>query len=287
VRVLNALSVDVEDWYHPELIRDHLSGGESAPRVEQAIGPILELLARYQVRATFFVVGGVAGSAPELVHEIAAAGHEIGCHGMSHRPLWDLQPEEFRRELGDFARATSGLPRTAGFRAPTFSLDQRTRWAVPILRECGYEYDSSIFPLRNYLYGVADCPPTPYPLGESDVTCPDPSSGLWEFPMSVARWGRIKLPVSGGFYLRATPVALLRPLLKRINARDWPFVVYVHPWETDAGTPRLRNLPLLSRWVTYWNIAGALDKLERLLQTFAFAPLQEVLTEWRKAHPGG
>jgi polysaccharide deacetylase family protein (PEP-CTERM system associated) len=285
--MLNALSVDVEDWHHPELIRDRIGAGEVAPRVEQATRPILQLFAKYQVRATFFIVGEVARSASDLVREIAAAGHEIGCHSMSHRPLWELTPDEFRRELADFAEAMSGLPRAIGFRAPTFSLDQRTRWAVPILREFGYEYDSSIFPLRNYLYGVADCPPTPYPLGELDVTRPDPGSGLWEFPMSAVRWGRIKLPVSGGFYMRATPAALLRPLLARINAQGWPFVIYAHPWEMDAGTPRLRNLPLLSRWVTYWNIAGALGKLERLLQIFGFAPLQDVLKQWRGEHSGG
>ena len=158
---------------------------------------------------------------------------------------------------------------------------------MPILREFAYEYDSSIFPLRNYLYGVADCPPTPYPLGELDVTRPDSGSGLWEFPMSAARWGRIRLPVSGGFYMRATPAALLCPLLARINAQGWPFVIYAHPWEMDAETPRLRNLPLLSRWVTYWNIAGALGKLERLLQAFGFAPLQDVLKQWREKHSGG
>ena len=109
--ILNALSVDVEDWHHPELIRDRIGAGEVAPRVEQATRPILQLLAKYQVRATFFIVGEVARSAPDLVREIAAAGHEIGCHSMSHRPLWELTPDEFRRELAGFAEAMSGLPR--------------------------------------------------------------------------------------------------------------------------------------------------------------------------------
>ena len=283
--MLNALSVDLEEWYHPELVRGHVMPGEARPQIEAAARPILRLLDRYGVRATFFIVGEVAQSAPELVHEIAEAGHEIGCHGMSHRPLEALQADELRAELRRYAglMASLSVDDIVGFRAPTFSLNNDTRWAVPILREFSYQYDSSIFPLRNYMYGVADCPPTPYLLGDSDVTRPDPQGALWEFPMSVYRLGRWKMPVCGGFYLRALPFVVIRALLQRINARGWPFVIYLHPWETYSGTPRLRKLPWVSQAVTYSNIGGALGKLERLLQAFSFAPLRQVLADW-KAH---
>ncbi len=281
--MLNALSIDVEDWYHPELIRSHVTPGEFESQVRAATAPILALLRRCGVRATFFIVGELIPRVPDLVAEIAAAGHEIGCHGMSHRPLNALVPDDLRAELASYAKAISFLPDVSvkGFRAPTFSLDNETRWAVPILHEFGYEYDSSIFPVRNYLYGVADCPPTPYRLGAQDVTRHDPEGKLWEFPMSTWRCGGWKMPVSGGFYLRATPWPVLRTLLQRVNASGAPFVIYLHPWETHAETPRVSGISPLSRWLTYYNIGSALAKLERLLQSFTLSTLSDALAAWQ------
>ncbi len=287
--MLNALSIDVEDWYHPELIRSHVTPGEFESQVRAATAPILALLRRYDVHATFFIVGELIPRVPDLVAEIAAAGHEIGCHGMSHRPLNALVPDDLRAELASYAKAISFLPDVVvkGFRAPTFSLDNETRWAVPILHEFGYEYDSSIFPVRNYLYGVTDCPPTPYQLGAQDVTQPDPEGRLWEFPMSAWRCGGWKMPISGGFYLRATPWPVLRTLLRKVNASGAPFVIYLHPWETHAETPRVSGISPLSRWLTYYNIGSALTKLERLLQTFAFTTVASALAPWQAGQAAG
>lgn len=277
--MLNALSIDVEDWYHPELVREHVDLAQAERRVQQATAPILDLLERYGVRATFFIVGEVAQAAPDLVREIARRGHEIGCHGMSHRTLHELGPEAFRAELAAYGAAMAGLGvgEISGFRAPTFSLDQRSAWAIPILAELGYRYDSSIFPLRNPVYGVSGAPLVPYRIGAQDVSRADADGPLGEFPMSVWQAGPLRAPVSGGFYLRALPWPLLRGLLGRINAAGRPFVIYMHPWEADAGTPRQGGLSLLARWITYVNIESTLSKVERLLQRFAFGPLRDAL----------
>jgi len=276
---LNALSFDVEDWYHAELIRHNLEG-EPRPQVEEATHPILALLDRYGVRATFFVVGEVAAMHPNLIGEIGKAGHEIACHGMSHRPLWEMEPNDFRQELEAFAEVMEeivDMKDIVGYRAPTFSLDNERRWAIEVLKEHGYRYDSSIFPLRTYLYGVNGCPASPYHPSEADITVDAGAGDLVEFPLSALRIGSLALPVCGGFYLRAIPYPFLRWALRRINRQGQPFVLYMHPWETFRDTLRLRSLSPLSRFVTYYNINSTLSKLERLLSTFRFAPLRDVL----------
>jgi polysaccharide deacetylase family protein (PEP-CTERM system associated) len=235
----NALTIDVEDWYHPELVRNRLSAGEKRPQIEESTRLLLELLRERRVHATFFVVGELAQRHPGLIEAIAAEGHELGCHGMSHRPLWELTPDEFRLELQGFARTMAAVVPAAeitGFRAPTFSLDNRTRWALDILAEFGYYYDSSIFPLRNPVYGVNGCPLEPYRPSTKDVAKADESGKLLEFPMSVWQWAGLRVPVCGGFYLRALPFFWIQFCLRQIQ-RQRPFAVYVHPWETYARTP--------------------------------------------------
>jgi len=280
--MLNALSIDLEDWFQAELVRARVHvDAEIERRVPWAVEPLLALFDRYQVRATFFVVGDVLRHHPDLVRRIHADEHEIGCHGGSHRPLWTLAPETFARELDEFDQAARGvlpLEEVIGYRAPTFSLDERSAWAVDVLRERGYRYDSSIFPVRNYMYGVDGAPARPYWLRRDALTTSHPDGDLLEFPLSAGRLLGMPVPVSGGFYLRAMPSALLRSLLGRINAQGDPFVIYMHPWETDAQTPRVPRLGLVSRWITYTGQASALTKLEALLQTFAFAPLRDVLS---------
>jgi hypothetical protein len=203
--------------------------------------------------------------------------------------LDDLGPEAFREELRQFSQVMDrlGIRDAKGFRAPTFSLDNQTRWAVPILEEFGYQYDSSIFPMRNHLYGVRRCPSVPYPVAGHDVTQASPDGagqGLWEFPLSVWRQGPLKVPVSGGFYLRALPPKVLFRLLKSLNERGQPFVIYLHPWETYEKTPRVEALSLLSRWVTYVNTGRTFNVLSALLETFEFAALERVLSQWRATH---
>ena len=285
--MLNALSIDVEDWFHAELVRSRVLQDRPERRVHWAIEPFLTLLARYDVRATFFIVGDVLCHHPDLVRRIRSAGHEIGCHGWSHRPLWTLDPERFAQELIAFDRDATGvvpLEEIIGFRAPSFSLEDRTRWALGILRRHGFRYDSSVFPLRTPLYGIDGAPTRPYYPNGTELCRVSDKAGFIEFPMTVCRWAGLDVPVSGGFYLRATPLPLLLHLLRRVNARGDPFVIYLHPWEADAHTSRVKGLSPVQRFVTYYNARSVLVKLEALLQRFRFAPLRDVLrmTEARR-----
>jgi len=276
----NALSVDLEDWFHAELVRPRLMQGAPVGRIEAATEPILDLLKRHEVRATFFVVGEVLRDHPRLARRIYEQGHEIGCHGHSHRPLWELDPQNFAGELVEFDRAAAGvLPseEIVGFRAPTFSLDERSAWAIDVLQARGYRYDSSIFPLRNSLYGIEGCPCRAYHPTVAELTKDHPGESFVELPMSVLRLGLLRIPVTGGAYLRATPSFMLKHLLRRINAEGRPAVVYLHPWEADRRTPRVKGLSPLAHLVTHYNSESALPKLEALLQSFSFAPLREVL----------
>jgi peptidoglycan-N-acetylglucosamine deacetylase len=281
--VANALTIDLEDWFHPELVREHLDSGLPEGRLLEIVPSILNLLNRYRVKATFFILGEAASQFPSLVQRIDQEGHEIGCHGMSHRMLGDLGQEGFKKELEDFRaliREILGDVTIRGFRAPTFSLNPNTRWALPILRDFGYLYDSSIFPKKlfwNPLYGLDHAPRRPYRISFDDLRREDPGSPLWEFPAAIARVGGIDLPVSGGFYLRTLPAFLFRWALKRMN-EGGPFYVYLHPWEFDEKTPRV-SLPFLSREATYYGIRSVFPKLEGLLKRFSFSRMDEILNK--------
>ena len=284
----NALSIDVEEWFHAELIRGALRDDRPQRRVAWATEPILNLLDRYDVRATFFVVGDVLRHEAALVRRIYDAGHEIACHGWSHRPLWGLDPERFAWELEEFDRhAQELLPveEIIGFRAPTFSLDERTAWALDLLAARGYRYDSSLFPMRTKLYGVPNGPRRPYRPRLSRTAGREErgsAEGLIEFPMTVAKLWGFDIPVAGGVYMRMLPLAALTYLLGRVNDEGAPFVLYMHPWEADLGTPKVPGLPApyaapLAHLGMYGNRGSTLVKLEALLSRFRFAPLREVL----------
>ena len=277
----NALSIDLEDWYHPELVKNHLSG-EPESQVEQAVEPILRLLDQYGVRATFFVLGDVVRKNPDLLRTLYQKGHEIASHGMTHSPLWDLDYNTFDRELKDFNALIGEIlgnnVKISGFRAPTFSLDNRTRFALQCLIDNGYEYDSSIFPVRNYMYGVTGAPCSIYRPDPDDLSSSSDVSEILEFPLTVCEFGKIKIPVSGGFYLRVLPYFMLKAMLKRVN-RIRPFVIYLHPWETFAGTPRVKEMGYKNTFITYYGMKSCLKKVERLLRDFEFTSLKEVIGE--------
>jgi len=230
-----------------------------------------------------FHLGEVAQRFPNLVREINSEGHELGCHGMSHRPLGKMSEEELRKELQDFQNLIKkilGDVKIKGFRAPTFSLNRNTKWALPLLQEFGYSYDSSIFPTRiflNRLYGVKNAPRFPYRISFEDPGKEDPESPLWEFPAALMEFGGYRFPASGGIYLRVLPYFLFKRMLKRIG-KEGPFFIYLHPWEWDPKTPRI-SLPLFSRWATYLGMKHVLKKLEGLLRTFRFSKMDDVLRE--------
>lgn len=278
-RHLAAFSFDIEDWYHSQLIpADGRGPGTSVSVVRAGTERILEQLARHGVRSTFFVLGEVIRDHPDLVRRMIAEGHEIGCHGMHHRPLWASGREEFRDELRQFraiVREHLGDVPVTGFRAPTFSIDRRTAWALEVLAEEGFDYDSSIFPAKVRMYGVPDAPVGIYRPARADLARHDPQGRLVEFPVAIARWGPFRLPVGGGFYLRALPFGVFRWSLDHI-LRTRPFSLYLHPREANPETHRLPLDPV-DGFITYVNLHSVVEKLERLYPRFQWVPMREIL----------
>jgi peptidoglycan-N-acetylglucosamine deacetylase len=282
--MLHALSFDIEEWYHAELVRRRVTPVQRVSQVEQACAPILDLLARRKQKATFFIVGEVVREHPALVQAIQGSGHEIGCHTMSHRPLWDMTPSELASELREFrALLTDSADNVIGFRAPTFSLVARTAWALEVLRGEGFRYDASIFPAANHVYGLNGGPLDAYKPDSRDLRRRAADGPLVEMPMTVWETAGLRLPVSGGFYLRVLPLPVLMHALRQVS-RTRPIVLYLHPWEAYPDTPVVPGLPVWDRAITYYGRSSALRKLERILDVFPFARLRDVLEpEWSLA----
>ncbi len=266
--VKNAFTVDWEDWYQGlEIDIDEWDGFEDRLRV--GTDRLLALFDEAGVRATFFALGRAAERAPDLLRQIRQAGHEIGTHGYSHRFVYKLGAEKFRSELRRSLAVIEDIlgERCArGHRAPFFSIVKGTEWAFDIMGEEGLLYDSSVFPVQNYRYGIPDAPRWPYEV----------RGGFIEFPPSTCRLGGRNIPVAGGAYFRIFPYYLTRFALRSINASGRSAAFYIHPWELDPDHPRL-DLPRRISLTHYWNLERTEARLRRLLRDFSFAPMVEVL----------
>lgn len=263
--VQNVISVDVEEWFHVEAFASHIprtDWDQLERRARPSMEALLELFERQRVKCTFFVLGWVAERDPDLVREITAAGHEIASHGWSHRPVWDLSPAQFLDEVKRSKRLLEELSGTPvlGYRAPTFSITNKTLWALGSLREAGYSYDSSIFPVIHDRYGIPNAP----------LEIHRHEAGIWEMPMSVMELWRYRLPVAGGGYFRLYPYTVTRRAIAEMNAKERPAIVYLHPWEFDPGQPRPAGIGKVTRFRHYSGIRDNLAKLARLLDDFAF-----------------
>ena len=277
-RHLAAFSFDIEDWYHSQLIPGPVRHDHGVSVVREGTTRILDLLHQHRVRATFFVLGQVVRQHPDLIRRMVDEGHELGCHGMEHVALWHLDRESFQRELREFraiVEETLGEFPVSGFRAPTFSIDRGTAWALDVLREEGYAYDSSIFPARVKMYGVGEAPVGIYRPAASDLARHDPAGTLVEFPVAVSEWGPLRLPVGGGFYLRALPFTLFRVSLDRI-LRHRPFSLYLHPREAHPETHRLPLDPV-DGFITYVNLHSVVSKMRALFQRYEWATMRGIL----------
>jgi polysaccharide deacetylase family protein (PEP-CTERM system associated) len=275
--IRHAFSVDVEDYFQVLNFQARLprsDWGRQEPRVGRNTRVILDLLDEAGAKATFFCLGLVAEADPGLIREIAARGHEVGSHGWSHTPLGHLDPEAAALELRDSRRLLqdlSGQP-VKGFRAPSFSIGPRTRWAIDLLIDAGYGYDSSVFPVRHPDYGMPEALPTIH-----EIVAPS-GRRLLEFPMTVVRWGGLRVPVSGGGYFRILPYAVTRWGFRRAAQEGRPGVFYLHPWEVDPGQPDLRRFASrLGALRHYRNLHLTVPRLRCLLAEFSFDPLGEVL----------
>ncbi|MBI2830662.1 MAG: polysaccharide deacetylase family protein [Chloroflexi bacterium] len=273
--MINALSIDLEPWYVSEFLAKYLPQDRD-DQIEDSVRPVLELLEKNNTKATFFVLGTVAEKYPELVREIYERGHEVASHGYSHKMLRALGEAGLEQEIIKSTELLKNITgeRPLGFRAPSFSLDNSTRWALRILKNHGFEYDSSIFPVKTPLYGVPGAPVYPYRPSMEDIGREDPGGPIIEFPMTVFRFGA-NIPVSGGFYLRSLPFWFLKYAIRSVNKKR-PAIIYAHPWEMYPRTPRLNVTPF-SRFVTYHGMGSALRKLEALLTEFKFEPIRTML----------
>ncbi len=258
----HALTVDLEDWYHPLLLRP--GANPSISLMEAPTHALLGMLAERRILATFFVVGEVAGAHPGLLRRIAEAGHEIGCHTHAHVALWELTPQSFETEL---ERAERAIEQACGvrprlFRGASFGLSPRTRWIGDILARRGYLIDSSLLPSPFAMAGWAKAPRGPFVL----------TRGLWEIPASTSPL--LRLPYGGSIYLRVWPRSLISSWVRANERRGLPSVFYIHPWEllpSLPSTPRARR----GRWVTLWGQRRFVRMLEWLLDTFPLAPVSE------------
>jgi polysaccharide deacetylase family protein (PEP-CTERM system associated) len=268
----DVVSVDVEDYFHAEALSKAAPRSEwdqFPSRVEANTHRLLELFAEQDVHATFFAVGWVAERFPSLIREIAAEGHELACHSYWHRLVYRLKPEEFRE---DTYRAKSVIEQIAaqaiqGYRAPTYSILDASLWALEILAELGFTYDSSIYPIHHDRYGMPSAPRAPFRIRTA-------SGPLTEYPLTTFRMAGHSFPVGGGGYLRILPCWYTAMGIKRAHRDGLPIITYIHPWEIDPEQPRL-PVKLLTKLRHYVNLSRTYDRLARMLQTRAFTSFRE------------
>ncbi len=273
--VLNALSVDVEDWFHVGAFERTISRSSwdgLTHRVERNTDAVLALFAEAGVSATFFTLGWVAERYPALMRRIADAGHEVASHGYDHARVFTLSPEAFRADLRR-SRAlledASGQ-RVIGYRAPSFSIDQRTPWAHAILAEEGYRYSSSVAPIRHDHYG--------WPESPRFAWRPVVGQDLLELPVTTAEFGGRRLAAGGGGFFRLLPYGFSRWAVRQVNGREKrPAIIYFHPWEIDPDQPRVAGAALRSRLRHYSNLSVMADKLRRLTRDFAWTRVDAIV----------
>jgi polysaccharide deacetylase family protein (PEP-CTERM system associated) len=271
----NALSVDVEDWFHVgafERTIERANWDALTPRVERNTDAVLALFAEAGVSATFFTLGWVAERYPALIRRIADAGHEVASHGYDHARVFSMTPEVFRADLRR-SRAlledASGQ-RVAGYRAPSFSIDQRTPWAHSILAEEDYLYSSSVAPIRHDHYGWPESPRFAWK--------PVSGASLLEMPVTTAEFGGRRLAAGGGGFFRLLPYGFSRWAIRQVNGREKrPAIIYFHPWEIDPGQPRVPGAPLRSRLRHYTNLSVMAQKLRMLMRDFSWSRMDAVV----------
>jgi polysaccharide deacetylase family protein (PEP-CTERM system associated) len=343
----NALTIDVEDYFQVQAFAGHIrheDWGIYQSRVEDNTRRILALLAdpssfvssndehrtlnvepsfphsfrrtpnaerRTKITATFFILGWTAERYPGLIKEIHSQGHEIACHGYAHRLIYEQSPEEFREDVQK-AKAIledlTGEP-VIGYRAPSYSITRDSLWAFEVLMEEGFQYDSSVFPIRHDFYGIPDAPRHPFIIALNGNGSPEfkplvPSShndqegisprnpepatsnqqpatsnqdSILEFPLSTFPLGRFNLPLSGGGYFRLLPYPIIKKGLKRINENEnRPFIFYLHPWELDPDQPRISGAGIKSKFRHYLNLDKTEPRFKRLLEEFNFSSIQDI-----------
>tara|TARA_B110000014_G_scaffold215761_1_gene169580 strand:- start:445 stop:1275 length:831 start_codon:yes stop_codon:yes gene_type:complete len=272
---MNLIGIDFEDWYHPQFVQPFVKNLKHEPKMFQGLEKIIELLRKTDTTATFFVVGELLEHTPTILDLILDNEHEIAFHTRTHSNLNNLTKEKFLDELDSFEKITGG--KSEGFRAPTFSINQNTSWAIDALLEKNYKYDSSIVPVKTELYGFSNCQQSPFKISNSSLTKNDPSGKLLEFPLSIGKFLGKTCPVAGGFYLRFLPLKTSLNAIKHYEEQNIPATIYIHSWElTPEFIPKI-ELPFKERFVTFHNIKNAYSRIEKILQNSRFSSFKDFL----------
>lgn len=274
-KIKNALTIDVEDYFHVAALAKSIptSKWDSLEcRVEKNTDKLLELFASKNVKATFFTLGWVAERYPQIVKNIAAAGHEVASHGYSHQLIYSQTPKVFKEETHKSKVILEDITQQEiiGYRAASYSITNQSKWALDILCELGFKYDSSIFPVKHDLYGIPGSPRWPYNLTT------DKNNSIVEFPISTFNIANYKLPIAGGGYFRLFPYWFTKLGLGSINRENEPFVFYLHPWEVDPEQPKVQA-SWFSMFRHYNNLDKCYARLERLMSDFSFTTVEDVL----------
>ena len=274
--IVNAMTVDVEDYFHVtafanDIKRDDWSSLEY--RAEKNTERVLQIFSDTKIKATFFVLGWIAKKSPNLIKKIYAEGHEVACHGMTHQLVYRQTQAVFLQETRDAKLLLEDLISdvVVGYRAASYSIIQRSIWALDILEELGFKYDSSVFPIRHDIYGMPHSPRFPF----------YPTAGqLLEIPLTTVEVLGCRLPCGGGGYFRILPYFLFRAGINRVNQKDkMPGVFYFHPWEIDDIQPRIKT-GLRSRFRHYHNLSYTAERLLKLIKDFSWDRMDEVFLRY-------
>jgi polysaccharide deacetylase family protein (PEP-CTERM system associated) len=269
-KIKHAMTVDVEDYFHVAAFADVIQTGkwDQYPcRVERNTDVLLALFEQKNIKATFFVLGWVAERYPQIVRKIVAQGHELASHGYSHQLVYSQTPEVFRDETYRSKQILEeqGQQAVVGYRAASYSITAKSLWALDILAELGFTWDSSIFPIRHDRYGMPNSPEQPYRIKTTSGAL------ITEFPLTTAKVAGMSVPAAGGGYFRQYPYVLSRFLFKRASLNGArPQIFYLHPWEIDANQPRVDGASWFSRFRHYTNLKRCLPRLERMIDDFPF-----------------
>jgi polysaccharide deacetylase family protein (PEP-CTERM system associated) len=273
---VKVFTVDVEEYFHVEAFSPYIKKkdwGKYPYRIEETLEQILKLLSRYGVRGTFFILGWLAEKKPSLVSRIHAQGHEIASHGYDHSMITNMAPESFRLDVRRAKTILEDITNAPvhGYRAPTFSIVEKTSWAHPVLLEEGYRYSSSVYPILHDRYGWPGFGLRPR------VVAHNGTEDLMEVPLSVFPLGFLNVPFAGGGYLRAYPFFLTKLMMDVQTWRGYSPIVYIHPWELDESHPGVRA-PYFRRARHYFNISTLPKKIEKILQMKEFVTMNQFVS---------
>ena len=274
---MNILGIDFEEWYHPQLIQKYLTNEDKELKITNGLDEILDWLRRNETYATFFIVGDILEKKPDILDKINSQGHEIGFHTMFHNRLDDenYNKEKFKDEIKKFNELTNN--HSKGFRAPTFSLNEKSSWVIDVLEELGYEYDSSIVPVKTRMYGLENAEEKPYFISSNNLKENSPNGKIKEFPLLVTKFLGKKIPAAGGFYVRTLPTKIIKNAIKKYEKKEIPATFYIHSWElTPQHMPKI-SMSKIDSFITYHNLEKSMKKMDKLLKEFKFTSFEKYL----------